>query len=948
MAKLRATMLVMVLTFLVVPVQAASVQPTSVQPTLQEIVGRIADPPNDVSFIENVGQFPPEVRFYALGAGLWIGDDGLWQQNAGDREQDVGSRMQEARQGIYVPYSDVQNVPSISNLQSLNLQSSISKLLISARFGVQPFGRSSERIRFYPTADPATWCEDVPAWHGVRLVDVYPGVDLELTGTAGGVVSRWLCTGACPADLPALTTTATTPQAVADNPSALISGTFIGGSVYDGLTGLVLGTDGAVYVAGSTSSTDAGFTGPVFVAAYTPDLKTRRFITFLGGDLQYDTIHDLARDAADNLYVAGSTWSRQFPVTPGAFDTVLNDGRTDNCPTGDLQKPCPDAFAARFNAAGQLTYATYLGGAKMDIPGAGNFGGDDYGVGIRADAAGNLYVVGNTDSDDFPTTAGAYDRTFSYMDIGLNPDVFVVKLRPNGAGVADLLYSTYVGAGFVNAVRGMALDAQGVVYVTGQVEGHAGLIPPQIDFPRTPGAYPNASACLAYYCQDVFFFKLRPAGLGSADMLYSTFFGGSASATISEMEWGADVDLLPNGAVVIAGVTVSDDFPVTSGAFLTAYPVGASPVGFLAQLNPAGQGTADLQYSTFLGGRDETRPQAVAVNAEGQVFVTGSTNSPDFPFTRGAFDSTLNGLVDAFIAQLALLGKGGDDLTYSSYLGGYDDDGGRRLALGTLGTVYVAGTTYSDDFPLPADGHDPTQNGGADGFVARLALGSAGISGRLVNADGALLPGVTVTAGAYAVATNSQGQYSFADLPAGTYTVVPGGGYFWEPAQRVVTGPPDATGQDFVGRNLVKTVTPSTTQGTVLIGTRLTYTIGLIFPDTMARDFYDAVPAYTAYIPGSLTAPTGVEYDSVQNAIVGPLTFTPGAPLTVTFAVQTTISGGPDFAPQIVNRACVHAPGNTLLLLACSNEVRTSTYVYRIYLPLTLRNYSGLTQNRSF
>jgi len=935
MAKLRATMLVMVLTFLVVPVQAASVQPT-----LREIVGRIADPPNDVLFIENVGQFPPEVRFYALGVGLWIGDDRVWQQNAGDRERDVESRMQEARQGIYAPYSDVQNVPSISNLQSLNLQSSISKLLISARFGVQPFGRSSERIRFYPTADPATWREDVPAWHGVRLVDVYPGVDLELTGTAGGVVSRWLCTGACPADLPALTTTATTPQAVTDNPSALIGGTFIGGSVYDGLTGLVLGTDGAAYVAGSTSSTDAGFTGPVFVAAYTPDLKTRRFITFLGGDLQYDTIHDLARDAANNLYVAGSTWSRQFPVTPGAFDTVLNDGRTDNCPTGDLQKPCPDAFAARFNAAGQLTYATYLGGAKMDIPGAGNFGGDDYGVGIRADAAGNLYVVGNTDSDDFPTTAGAYDRTFSYMDIGLNPDVFVVKLRPNGAGAADLVYSTYVGAGFVNTARGMALDAQGMVYVTGEVEGHTGLIPPQIDFPRTPNAYPNASACLAYYCQDVFFFKLRPAGQSSADMLYSTFFGGSASATLSEIEGGADVALLPNGAVVIAGVTVSGDFPVTSGAFLTTYPLGASPTGFVARLNPAGQGVADLQYSTFLGGRGGTHPLAAAVDAEGQVYVTGSTTSPDFPFTRGAFDSTLNGRDDAFIARLALLSKGSDDLTYGSFLGGYDDDGGKRLAPGPMGTVYLAGTTYSADLPLPADGHDPTQNGGADGFIARLALGNTNISGRLVDADGAPLAGIAVTAGTYAVATNSQGQYSFADLPAGTYTVVPGGSYFWEPAQRIVAGPPDATGQDFVGRSLVKTVTLSSkTQGTLLMGTRLTYTVGLVFPDTTTRDFYDAVPTYTTYIPGSLTAPTGVEYDSVQNAIVGPLMFTPGAPFTVTFAVQTTISGGPDFAPQIVNRACVHTPGNTLLLLACSNEVRTSTYVYRIYLPLTLCNY---------
>jgi len=929
----------MLLALLITPVQAAS----------PEIVGRIVNSPNGVVFIENVGQFPPEVRFYALGAGLWIGDDGVWReeagsrgQGAGNRMQEAGSRMQEARQGFYAPYL-VQNVRSLTNPQSPNpqspnFQSPTLQFPISARFEAKPFDRSAERIRFYPTADPATWREDVPAWHGVRLVDVYPGADLELTGAAGGVTWRWVCTSVCPADLPTLTTTATTPQAITDNPSALIGGTFIGGSAYDGLTGLVLSADGSVYVAGSTSSTDAGFTGPLFIAAYSSDLKTRRFITFLGGDLQYDAIRDLARDAAGNLYVVGSTWSRQFPVTPGAFDTVLNDGRTANCPTGNLQKPCPDAFAARFNAAGQLTYATYLGGAKMDIPGLGNNGGDDYGVGIRVDAVGNLYVVGQTDSDDFPTTAGAYDRTFSYMDVGLNPDVFVVKLRPNGAGAADLLYSTYVGVGYVNNPRGMVLDAQGVVYVTGEVQGHYGLIE-EINFPRTPGGYYHPGECLAYYCQDVFFFKLRPAGQGSADMLYSTFFGGSASATVSEWEWGADVALLPNGAVIIAGVTVSGDFPVTSGAFLTSYPGGASPAGFVARLNPVGQGTADLQYSTFLGGRYETYPQAVAVDTEGQVYVTGYTTSPDFPFTRGTFDSTLNGWEDGFIAQLALLGKGSADLKYGSYLGGRDDDGGRRLALGALGTVYVAGTTYSNDLPLPADGYDPTHNGGADGFIARLALGSANIAGRLTDSSGAPLVGVTVNAGAYAAVTNSQGQYAFTDLPAGTYTVVPGGSYFWEPPQRVVSAPPDATGQDFVGRSLVKTVTPSTTQGTLLMGTRLTYTVGLVFPDTTARDFYDAVPTYTTYVPGSLVAHAGVAYDPAQNAIVGPLTFTPGAPFTVTFAVQTTIAGGPDFAPQIVNRACVHTPGNTLLLLACSNEVRTWTYVYRIYLPLTLRNH---------
>ncbi len=896
MTRMRAWMFVFVLALLAGPAQAAS------QAHGERIANAAAvgQPGTSLVFVENVGQFPPEVRFYALGVGLWIGDDGVWRQEGGEGERGI--------EGVYVPLAP------------------------------RPFNRLAERVHFYPSADPATWREDVPVWGGVQLADVYPGVDLELTGVDGGVAWQWDCTGACPADLPVLTASAAMPQAVTDNPGALIGGTFVGGSAYDGLTGLVLDDDGTVYVAGSTSSTDAGFTGPVFVAAYAPDLKTRRFVTFLGGDLEYDSIRDLARDAAGNLYVVGSTWSRQFPVTPGAFDTVLNDGRLDNCPTGNLQKPCPDAFAARFNAAGQLSYATYLGGAKMDIPGLGNQGGDDYGIGIRADAAGNIYVVGNTDSDDLPTTPGAYDRTFSYMDIGLNPDVFVVKLRPGGAGAADLVYSTYVGAGFINEAHGMALDAQGVAYVTGSVTGHDGLIPPEIDFPRTSGAYPNASECRAYYCQDVFFFKLRPGGQGSADMLYSTFFGGSSSSSVvSEMEWGADVALASNGAVVIVGAAASDDFPTTTGAFLTSYPVGASPAGFVARLNPAGQGTADLQYSTFLGGRYETRPLAVAVDADGQAYVTGITTSPDFPFTRGAFDSTLNGEDDAFLTHLALQGQGGADLKYSTFLGGHDDDVGNGLALAGTDAVHVAGRTYSTNLPLPDDGHDPTHNGGADGFIARLALGAANISGRLADENGAPLVGITVNAGTYTAVTNSQGQYAFTDLPAGIYTITPSREYFWEPAQRVVSVPPDATGHDFVGRNLVKTVTPSSYQGTLLMGTPITYTVALVFPDATARTFYDRIPTYTTYIPGTLVAPSGVVYDAGTRTVAGPLTIAPGTPLSVTFAVRVGIVGSVGFAPQIANRACVYPTGQTLDACVWSNEVRTFTYARQVFLPLVLR-----------
>ncbi len=925
-----------------------------------------------ILFIQNVGQFPPEVRFYVHGLArpLWLGDDGLVVPPVDvAAATEVGEWV--AHGGLYAPYgralqsrSDWGDRPAPAwDAEEVGAAPSLTVGWGDGASPPVPFGRLATRVHVYPSADPATWREEIPVWRGVRYREVAPGVDLEITASDGRLA--WRLTGRVGAafDLPlhvsaagneveagvALTPPAPTlsplfsddavaPMSTLDNPVALLAGTYLGSSASDYLAGLAVGTDGTVYVAGDTAAASDGFTAPLFVASFDADLTTLRYLTFFGdaAEFGYDSVSDVAVDGAGNAYVVGTTFSRQFPVTASAFDTVLNDGRAANCTEGWTQKPCPDAYIVRLNGTGQLTYGAYLGGAEKNVPGTSeNLGGDDHGVAVGVDGAGRVYVVGQTNSDDFRTTPGAYDRTFSYIDIGLNPDVFLVKINPAGGGASDLLYATYVGAGFPNDPHGIAVDGSGVVYVTGAVDGNSGLLDPKIGFPTTPGAYPNTSECIAYICEDLFFFKLDPAGRGSADLLYGTFFGGTADA-FWETEYGADVAVAADGTVALVGVTETPDFPTTSGAFMAAQPSGASRAAVVARLNPAGQGEADLLYSTYLGGGGMTEGMAVAVD-DGQIYVTGKTSAAGFPFTLDAFDTTPDGQ-DGFLTCIDPQAQGVDSLVYSTFLGGAGSDEGCDLQTAADETVYVAGSTGYTDFPVTPDAYDPTWNGYIDGFAVRLFLGTTSISGRVTDEAGNPVAGMAVNAtGGYEATTGDDGRYTIADLPPGTYTVTAGSGYFWTPTARSVTAPPDATGEDFVGRNIRKMVTPTAYRGTLMLSDRLTYTVQMVFPDGAGRSFYDAVPTYTTYVTGSLVAPGGVIYDPAAEVITGPLTFTPGAPFSVTFAVQSEIVGTVGFAPLMVNRACFYPASGTTDACTWSNEVRTFSYARQVYLPLVLR-----------
>ncbi len=389
------------------------------------------------------------------------------------------------------------------------------------------------------------------------------------------------------------------------------------------------------------------------------------YSTYLGGS-NTDAGYGIAVDTQGQTYITGTTLSPDFPVTGRGSDLTFN-GNTD-------------IFVAKLNAQGTaLIYATYLGGSEDDTPGI--LGS------IAVDQAGNTYLTGDTQSNDFPTTLGALDRTISQGDT----DAFVVKLN----SIGGLVYGTYLGGSQLEESGGLTVDKAGQVYATGDTYS--------TDFPVTAGALRTQGT--GSFRTDIYVTKLNATGTA---LIYSTFLGGS------NYNYFSSIAIDQQGSAYVTGKTFSPDFPTTPGAFA---PATSNNVyfgdGFVSKLNPTG---SHLIYSTYLAGSGQDSPTGIAVDKSGNAYITGNTVSPDFPVTAGAFDTsygTFGSFGDAFITKLNSVGSA---LVYSSYLGGNGSDDGRAIALDRFGNAYLTG--YTDgSFPITTNALDPSYNGAFDAFV---------------------------------------------------------------------------------------------------------------------------------------------------------------------------------------------------------------------------------------
>ena len=299
---------------------------------------------------------------------------------------------------------------------------------------------------------------------------------------------------------------------------------------------------------------------------------------------------------------------------------------------------------------------------------------------VAIDAAGSAYVVGSTRSTDLPTTPGAIQSSAHDWE------VFVAKLNPAGT---DVVYATYVGGAEEDYAGGIAVDAQGNAFVSGTTYS--------ADFPTTAGAFQSRSPGDTSHA---FVAKLNAAGTA---LVYSTYLGSSRESAVT-LALAVDA----TGQATVSGYTDSRSFPTTAGALQPAYG-GNSTDAFVARLNREGSA---LVYSTYLGGDGIESAPALAVDAEGNIYVTGNTYSANFPTTRRAYRREKERYFASYVAKI---NTAGDRLAYSTFIDGES----RAIAVDAAGNAYVTGVAYSDQ--AITDRALQTEHAGEnDAFVLKL------------------------------------------------------------------------------------------------------------------------------------------------------------------------------------------------------------------------------------
>jgi fibronectin type 3 domain-containing protein len=459
--------------------------------------------------------------------------------------------------------------------------------------------------------------------------------------------------------------------------------TYIGGSGYEGHVRIAVNTHSSgdnrnVYFAVTTKST----TFPTTIGAYCTthsgdefdfivgklidDGKNLSYSTYIGGSKQ-DAIYGIAVDASGNAIVTGRTLSPNFPVSSLAYQ-------------GTFGGIC-DGFAIKLNTTGQsLIYSTYLGGTDHDECSS-----------IALDSMGNAFMTGWTVSNDFPVVQGCYDTSYN----GVPSDSFVMGLNINGS---KMLHSTYLGGSGRDTGESIFVDASGDVYVGGWTMSN--------DFPATQGAYSSNLDGT----HDGYIVKMNS---NLTDLSFATYLGGSAAEWIM-----GDVAIDRGGNITVSGITRSNDFPTTSGAYDRTYNGGMQD-GFITKLNASGD---KLIFSTYFGGTGSDETTGTVLDPSGDVYFSGETQSTDLPTTPTAYqDSYQGGTGDIFVG---CLDQDGSKLRYSTYLGGsgYDTNtGAGSMHVGPYG-VLIAGRIDSTNFPTTPGAYSRTSAGDFDISITRLQI----------------------------------------------------------------------------------------------------------------------------------------------------------------------------------------------------------------------------------
>ncbi|MEA2844141.1 MAG: hypothetical protein QOJ69_1812 [Actinomycetota bacterium] len=533
----------------------------------------------------------------------------------------------------------------------------------------------------YLVGDPSSWLTDVPSYGKVTYDDVYPGVDLVFFGNQRRLEHDFVV--APGADPGAVTFEVDGDRTLSLDAAGdlVVTGPAGGTDVrlarpvlyQDGKTGRRAVEGSFVLKGGNQVGFSVGGYDRRLPLVIDPVLITS---TYLGGT-GLDSAAAVEVDGAGNVYVVGATESTDFPMAKPLQPTLNRDGSTGKS----------DAFVTKYNPDGKtLLYSTYLGGNARDAASGVVVGGD-----------GSVFVTGLTESQDFPKTTPAAQEIYG----GGPSDAFVAKINPGGDA---LTYATYLGGKETDAARAITVVSSGEAIVTGSTNS--------VEFPSV-----NPLQATPPRPEDVDAFVTKVSSGGNS-FAYSTRLGGSND------DHGLDVATDLGGNAYVTGDTRSPGFPTArplqAGAGGTASGVGGSFAdAFVSKLDPAG---TNLVYSTFLGGSDTDQGTAIAVDGDGAAYVTGNTNSPNFPIAnpiQGRKDAD----TDAFVSKI---NPGGAALVYSTYLGGGGTDSGTAIAVDRGNNATVVGSTASSNFPTAKPLQGVKGGGVTDAFLSTLnAAGTA-------------------------------------------------------------------------------------------------------------------------------------------------------------------------------------------------------------------------------
>ncbi|MFZ0828064.1 MAG: immunoglobulin domain-containing protein [Verrucomicrobiia bacterium] len=496
---------------------------------------------------------------------------------------------------------------------------------------------------------------------------------------------------------------------------------YFGGNNGDTAYAVALDTNGNVYVTGQTLSTQfsatksfstpgafqtnfagGGLTGDAFVCKFNAQNHVPAYLTYLGGSAD-DGAFGIAVDPAGNAYLTGFTDSPNFPTSTNALYKTIS-GILD--PSYGYYPV--DAFVTELDSSGSnLVYSTYLGGSSTDC-----------GKAIALDATGNAYVTGFTYSSNFPTVNALQKNQACTNSFFYNANAFIAKIGPGGS---PLVYSTYFGGTNFDSGTGIAVDTNGFVYVTGYTASTnfptTNFVHQLIGGNMVEGNLLNRSTNITF-SYDAFVAKLDPTG---TNLVYSTLLG----STNNDVATGIVVD--NTGAAYVTGGTISSNFPNTIGtsipglsSFLATNTSGSLATNvFLTKITDDGT-NAVIAWSALFGGNGVDIGNAVALDPAGDIFVTGSASSVNFPtFNVPSLMLTNNaGQSDAFVIAFSATVT---NLLYSTYLGGQNNDYGYGIAVYTNGNAYVIGQTLSANFLTNSALH-PSLNGVSDAFLTIITL----------------------------------------------------------------------------------------------------------------------------------------------------------------------------------------------------------------------------------